>query len=295
MPKSLGQIHTVNYTIGETGGVGLAAGQQYLIDLPGQLTQQLQTMVRAGGYFKVVGIDMSMRNIAGAIPVDGVTCAGDLDYYAPTQGRCNALRMAYKAVRAAMKVQGINVKGNRSYDFRVAFTNPAAVTCINGADFFNAATFDGTNMLTLDSSGALQDEVFQVYNSNLSPTLTGAPAFTTGFGLPGQAGIVATDFVLQEGEYYEASLTHAASATAERIPFSLAYGLDAGVLAVADEMQWRPDPALYLAVLTGQFLLKILSMGGPQPNYRIDLAIHVAGWKSVLGSGKKRHSKKGRR
>ena len=62
MAKELGQIHTVNYELGSTGAVGLAAGQVYLIDLPGQLTTQLQRMVRMNQYFKVVGIDMAVRS-----------------------------------------------------------------------------------------------------------------------------------------------------------------------------------------------------------------------------------------
>lgn len=294
MPKSLGMIHTVNYELGKTGLIGIAAAQSYLIDLPGQLTQQLQRMVRAGSYFKVVGIDMSMRNIAGTLPVDPIVCAGVIQYYAPTVGRCNALRLAYQAVKSGMKLQGINVHGNRQYDFRVPIENPA--NFINGADFFNQATIDGTNVLTLDASapGGTTDQVFGVWNSNLQPKQTAAIAFSSGFGLPGGAGVAATDFVLNEGEFYEASLVHAASDVKEEIPFSLSFGMDTITnTASAVQMEWRPDPALYLAILTGQFSVDIVSMGGPQADYRIDLAVHVSGWKSVLGNnGKKSRSKK---
>lgn len=296
MPKTLGMIHTVNYTLGDTGGVGLAAAQSYLIDLPGQLTGQLQRMVRAGGYFKCVGIDMSMRNIAGTVPIDAVNCAGVLKYYAPTVGRCNALKNAYKAVREGMKLQGINVHGNRHYDFRVPITDPA--TCINGAAFFNQATIDGTNVLTLDTSAAsATDEVFTVYNANIQPSQTAVVAFGTGFGMPGAPG-APTDFVLNEGENYEGSLIHKAETELESIPFTLSYGMDTTTnTAEAVEMEWRPDPALYLAILTGQFVVEIISMGGPQSTYRIDLAVHVSGWKSVLGSNKKgrRHRKRRRK
>ncbi len=56
MAKSLGQIHTANFfrsTIATSGTV-------VNCDLPGALTEQLQNLVRAGNYFKVVGIDMSL-------------------------------------------------------------------------------------------------------------------------------------------------------------------------------------------------------------------------------------------
>ena len=295
MPKSLGMIHTVNYELGDTGLIGIAAAQSYLIDLPGQLTQQLQRMVRAGSYFKVVGIDMSMRNIAGTLPVDPIVCAGVIQYYAPTVGRCNALRAAFKAVKAGMKLQGINVQGNRQYDFRVPMENPP--NFINGADFLNQATIDGSNVLTLDASapGGATDQVFGVWNSNIQPTQTAGVNFSVGFGLPGMPGLANTDYVLNEGEFYEASLVHSASDIKEEIPFSLSFGMDSVTnTATAVTLEWRPDPALYLAILTGQLGIDIISMGGPQADYRIDLAVHVSGWKSVLGSGKKRRSKKGK-
>jgi hypothetical protein len=56
--KSLGQIHTVNnfYPVS-------ASGDLMNIDLPGQLTDQLQRMVRCGNYFKIVGIDMTLDTV----------------------------------------------------------------------------------------------------------------------------------------------------------------------------------------------------------------------------------------
>ena len=83
MAKQLGMIHTVNYQF----GAGLAEGQKYLVDLPGQLTDQLQRMVRQAGYFKVVGIDMTLRNIPGSVLLEPIPIAGRIQYYAPTPGR----------------------------------------------------------------------------------------------------------------------------------------------------------------------------------------------------------------
>lgn len=296
MPKSLGMIHTVNYSLGDTGGAGLTPTSQFGIDLPGQLTNQLQRMVRACQYFKVVGIDLTLNNIAGTIPLDVCNVTGVLQYYAPTRGRCEALKNAYRAVMNAMKIQGIKPRNNRHYDFRVPITDPSAL--INGADFLNAATFDGTNLLTMDvSASAVNDEIMTVYNKTIQPQQASTVVdFATGFGVPGQTGLTPTDFVLQEGEFYEASLVHTAETTLEEIPFSLSYGIDSTTnTAFVHDMEWRPDPALYLAVLTGQFIVKIVGMASPATDMRINAAFHVSGWKSVLGSGKKRRRSKKRR
>ena len=292
MAKSLGQIHTVNY---ELAGPGVPAAGKFLIDLPGQLTSQLQTMVRMGNYFKVVGIDMSLRNIGGTAVLDPQTVSGTINYYAPTRGRCEAYKQAFRAVRKGMELQGINMRGNRHYDFRVPITEPSS--CLNGAEFLNQATIDGTNNLTLDgSAGSVTDEVFTVYNSNIQPEQTATVDFAAGYGLPGAPG-TPTDFVLNEGEYYEGSLTRNASLDYESIPFQLSYGHDSTTnTATAFELEWRPDPALYLAVLTGQFVIEIDSSSSSSSDLMIDLAVHVSGWKSIMGNpGKKRSSKRRRR
>lgn len=289
MPKSLGMIHTVNYELQEPGP-GIVANQKYLIDLPGQLTNQLQRMVRANQYFKVVGIDMTLRVITGGTTLDPAPVAGTIEYYAPTVGRCNAIKEAYKAIRSGMKLMGINVHGNRHYDCR--FPLGLTTQYVNGAEFLNQATIDGTNMLTLDTTAAsVTDEVFTVYNSNIQPDQTATVDFSAGFGLPGSG--TSTDFVLNEGEYYEGSLVHNAELEKESIPFLLSYGIDTTTnTTTAVDMEWRPDPALYLAVLTGQFEVTIKSSPLNLSDYVIDMAIHVSGWKSILGSGKKRRSSK---
>ena len=65
MAKSLGQIHTVSQTF-DNLSYPLTAGNRLLIDLPGQLTAQLQHMVRMMSNFKCVGIDLSYGPIQGA-------------------------------------------------------------------------------------------------------------------------------------------------------------------------------------------------------------------------------------
>ena len=144
MAKSLGQIHTVN-----TGQSGVSTGQSYLVDLPGELSSQLQTMVRQGQYFKVVGIDAIANDLSGGQATPAVI-TGELRYYAPTRGRCEAYKQAYRAVRKGMELQGINVRGNRNYDFRVPAKDLTVSNYVNFASFLNNATIDGTNGLALD-------------------------------------------------------------------------------------------------------------------------------------------------
>ena len=273
----------MNQTFANTGEVAI-------VDLPGILTNQLQHMVRQGQYFKVVGIDMTVADMVG--PAGEVAMAGVLRYYAPTRGRCAAFKNAYKAVREGMKLQGINVRGNRHYDFRV----PMGVTTgyLNGATFLNSATIDGTNALTLDSTAAaVNDQVFRVYNANIQPEQgsTGVD-FATGFGLPGAAGTT-TDYVLNEGKYYEGSMVSSAEVTKEEIPFVISFGTDSAAgTSSTMSLQWRPDPALYLAVLTGQFEIEVTDLNDSVPGTSVNLevAVHVAGWKSIMGSGKRRRS-----
>lgn len=278
MAKSLGQIHTANLT--ETVA---AAGNKVLVDLPGILTNQLQRMVRQGSYFKVVGIDMTCRDLVGVQGEVGVS--GVIEYYAPTEGRCEAYKNAYSAVRRAMKIQGINIRGNQHYDFRVPLSDTSGF--VNGGTFLNQTTFDGTNQLTLDTTaGSVTDQVFTVYNSNIQPEQTAGVDFSTGFGFPGTTGGSATDFVLNEGEYHEGSRVAFAETTKESIPFSISFGSD-GPQGISSTMmfQWRPDPALYLAVLTGQMAIIIddINDSVPGTSVNLELAVHVSGWKSIMG------------
>lgn len=286
MAKSLGQIHTANVAATVSN-----AGDKVLVDLPGILTNKLQTMVRQGQYFKVVGIDMTCQDLVGA--AGEVAVSGVINYYAPTRGRVAGYKNAYRAVRRAMKLQGINIRGNQHYDFRVPLGDTA--TYVNGGTFLNQATHDGTNQLTLDATAAsATDQVFTVYNANIQPSQSAAVNFSEGFGFPGSTA-AAQDYVLNEGEYHEGSRVPHAEVIKESIPFSISFGTDtvAGTSSVMT-MQWRPDPALYLAVLTGQFEIFIDDINDSIPGnfVTIEIAVHVAGWKSIMGSEKKRRSRR---
>lgn len=279
MAKQLGQIHTCNFLAGPA-----VQGNVHLIDLPSILSDQLQTMVRQGQYFKVVGIDMDVTDGGGALAAGSIS--GELRYYAPTRGRCEAYKNAYRAVRKGMELQGINIRGNRNYDFRV----PAGpfTRYINSAAFLNAATIDGTTELCLFGAADASDDIYGQYNANIQPSQTATVNFNEGFGLPGAAGTT-TDFVLNEGEIFDPSLTRQAAGGFESIPFQIAFDAE----KTAFEMEWRPDPALYLAVLHGMFELHLNQVddsGGVGLN--VNVAIHVAGWKSIMGNPGKKKSKK---
>ncbi len=288
MPKSLGQIHTVNQT--KAVPVASGAGTKYLVDLAGELSSQLQTMVRQGNYFKVVGIDMTIddQNVA----TSGGSISGELRYYAPTRGRCQAYKNAFRAVKHGMQLQGVNVRGNRNYDFRVPIDKIGDY--VDGADFLNQATIDGSNGLSLTGASSSTDDIFLTYNTNIQPRQTASVAFSAGFGLPGSPG-TPTDFVLNEGEIFDGSLQRQAQTELESIPFQLQYTptAAAGDTSAMWVFQWRPDPALFLAVMCGLFEVYIEEVDGDNDPgiLNINMAIHVSGWKSIMGNPDKKRRK----
>ena len=174
--KELGMIHSVNFSSTLTD----ALTETRILDVSGQLTQQLQRMVRQGNMFKVVGIDIGLQSLIAGTAVSG-SVAGVLRYYAPTRGRCAAYRAGFKAMAEAMKVQGITMRDNAFYDFRV----PLRQDSLYANTFDNSATFDGVNQLALNA--AAPQGLFQVHNSNVQPNQTSA-TFSEGFGVFGNAG-----------------------------------------------------------------------------------------------------------
>jgi hypothetical protein len=287
MAKSLGLIHNVNFR----AGAFTAINQRYVCDLPSELTAQLQRMVRAGTYLKVVGIDMNL-DPSGVTPGDSASVSGRIRYFTPTQGRCEAFRGAFKSAANLMKSQGISMRDNKMYDFRprINSTNPLA-----GNDFQNQATLDGTDGLCLVHNTVPGASVFGVHNAGIQPVSSTASAdvYSSGFNtvLQGSGG---TDFVMNDvlpftGNPLEASTEY------EEIPFEMAYNPGtANAGATATGFSFRPDPALYIAVLTGQFEIVVdeLSLSSGVPNVVFDCSFQVAGWKSIMGDPKKKRSKK---
>ena len=277
MAKELGQIHTVNYTqdITNTGAVQNAV----LVDLPGQLTQQLSTMVRAGTYHKLVGIDIGLDTVGTQ---GGGQISGYIRYYAPTKGRCAAFRGAFKAMKEQMKNQGVDTRTNPLYDFRAPINSNVH---LSGA-FPNQATLDGSTGLALYRPAAPGASIFEVHNRNVQPTFTGAPGdmFQPGFDtlLQSSAG---TDFVLNDAVPFTGS-RDTADTDYETIPFMLSWTPDSTDIATI--FQWRPDPALFLAVLCGQLSVVVeeVNLDGSPPATALTMrmAFMVSGWKSIMGT-----------
>ncbi len=277
MAKELGMIHSVNYTRTLTNSS--SSGDYTLLDLPGQLSEQLQRLIRQGQYFKIAGIDMGLQPV-GATTSASVT--GLLRYYAPTKGRCAAYRQAFKAMAEAMKVQGISMRDNKFYDFKCTTRDSSLLT----NDLDNCATFDGVTELALN--GAAPNGVFQVYNDSVQPVQNTA-TFSDGFGVFGSAG---NNFVVNEGQQgYLGTDGEIADTEFEEIPFNITWDNND---VTAMNFQWRPDPALYVAVMCGMFEVYFddVTVTG-STDISLEINVMVAGWKSIMGNpDKKRRSRR---
>ncbi len=280
MAKSLGQIHTVNFAIDRID----SDSQQGYLDLSAELSAQLQHHVRQGNYFKVVGIDMNVRDTGSGD--NGGQISGFLQYYAPTRGRCAAYRSAFTAMRNVMKLQGISMSKDSNYDFRVSFddADQADLLDINGyTTLRNRASLDGTNQLCLAGSTQPEADVFGVHNASLAPLSQGTPSFQSGFNVMGVQN-TPTDFVFGEADLGYTGNDLFANATPEEIPFQLSY--TPGSTDISVSLQWRPDPALYMAMAFGQirFVIDELDLDGQATGLDVDIAVHIAGWKSIMGN-----------
>ena len=185
--KELGMLHTVNFSQDLDDGFS----GHYNHDIAGQLTEQLQRMVRQGQYFKVTGIDIGLQPQQPDQPASG-TVTGKLRYYAPTRGRCEAYRDAFKTMAEAMKGQGISMRDNIFYDFRVPLRDTSNYD--NPVPFANGATFNGVDELAMNKLAP--NGVFQVHNESVQPIQTSA-TFSDGFGVYGSAG---NEWVLNQNQ-----------------------------------------------------------------------------------------------
>lgn len=287
MAKSLGQIHNVNVKAGPF----TAVNQNYNIDLPGELTEQLQRMVRCGTYHKLVGIDMTAEFIG--VGSQAATVTGTIRYFTPTKGRCEAFRSAFRSMAEVMKTQGISMRENEMYDFRVPLNNITALS----DPFPNRATLDGTNGLALRHDTVPGASIFGVHNEGVQPTSTTASGsvFTSGFDtiLQGSGG---TDFVLNDALPFTGNPDNA-SDQYEEIPFTLSYVPTTGgpsyYTGQVDMFSYRPDPALFLAIMCGQLQINIdtLDLPAGTASVVLDTSVQVAGWKSIMGNPDRRARK----
>lgn len=294
MAKSLGLIHTVKFNY-EVLASATGTNNAHLCDVSGKLTQQFNRQIRQMQNYKMVGIDLvaQLPEDLPGIDADRVVCKGRIRYMQPTKGRCDAMRTAYYQLREEMKSRGIDPKDNKGYDFRVlprAASNYPSNAVFDTVALTNNSTLDGVTALAMTDNASPSFEVFESHNANVRPQIT---AGTANFaeGLRTQIGTIVTptDFVLNDGEISEGNPNYADTAF-EEIPFELAYDSTARRVT---QWNWRPDPALYVSVLTGQVeivLDEITAAGnavGDFPGIEIDCSIHIAGWKSIVYTPKR--------
>lgn len=276
MAKELGMIHTVSdqHTVS-------AQGQRFLTDLSGELSRQLQRRIRQGQYYKTVGWDLNLRPHPTTPGVGGIV-SGRIKYYLPTKGRCQAYRNAFNTMMSIFKDQGINIRQDERYDFRVPLDNTAVY--VNGAQFVNVSSINGTSQLNM-SDGTNQD-IFTVYNQSVIPNNASTGINSTGFGAYGST----SDYILNDGVTQFGNPDYA-STEFEILNFTVSYD---GVNKIGETLQLRADPALYIAILSGQFEIFIddVSFEAGATSLTLDVNTHVAGWKSIIQPPRSRSKKK---
>ena len=283
MPKSLGQIHTVNDIMSPI----TVAPQLYNIDLAGSLTEQLQRMVRAGTFHKLVGMDITVRPTNTTIG-DGVQLSGRIRYFVPTRGRCEAFRGAFRSMAEIMKTQGISMGANQMYDFKAPLNEFSAINT-----FANQATLDGSTGLTLTNQATPGAGIFEVHNQSVTPfNTTRSDVFSSGFDTVLQASS-GTDFVLNDAIPFTGN-PMVAHDSYEEIPFNVAFEPATATSGASTvDFQFRPDPALYVAVMCGQLQVVIddINFTGPSGaagSCQLNIATQVSGWKSIMGNPDKK-------
>jgi len=215
MPKSLGQIHTANFVVTSI----TQSGDAYLCDLSKELTQQLGHMIRNSNSMKLVGLDMTVSEFGGT---GSASLSGFIRYCAPSTGRIQAYKNAYKAVKGAMKLNGVNVAQNKLYDFRLPLLDRK--NYLNGDEFVNQAAIggdDGQGEIALGSEGldGSNFSAFEVYNLDRQPvsTVNTTPTFSAGYNIISPSGEI-SDFVSNEGFYWD-GMKNVADSDMEFIPF----------------------------------------------------------------------------
>lgn len=305
MAKSLGQIHTTKFNYERTTNGNLAIGEAnaFLCDNSAKLSTQFNRNIRMMCSYKWVGADLVVQlpeDVAsvGGSNSDRVIVKGRMRYFAPTKGRCQALRDAYKQLRTQAKIQGVDLSKNRQFDFRVLprplvnypanVDDGSAPPSANDEDILNTTTLNGSNELCM-VEGAPEVSVFDQYNTGVRPNET-TVTFNSGLQTQAQAGVAQTDFVLNEG-LIQGGNPNLADVQFEEIPFELAFDSTARRVYT---LQWRPDPALYVSVLGG-FVEIVLdeavaagATGTPTAinGIEMDIAMHWAGWKSIVNPPK---------
>ena len=289
-------IHTLNYTVKDIQNEN---NDGALLDLSGLSSAQLQHQVRQGNYFKMVGLDITVSDFDASVEGGG-QLSGRIEYWSPTRGRCAAYRGSFQSMREAFKRQGISMKDNPAYDFRPMWSdyrNLLTVETESMADYtvlIDHATLDGSKPLVLIDGEADGYEIFTTHNKSVTPTVGGTIPphnFQTGFATGLNDG---NDFVFNEGNRGYRANPEFANLQCEAIPFQVSYSPGSSDIAV--QFNWRPDPALFLACAFGQLRVVIDEMDKDDSAaaLKLDIAVHIAGWKSIMGSPDAKKNKRRR-
>ena len=300
MPKSLGQIHTTAFNY-EVPSTETGTSKAFLCDGSAALSTQFNRNIRMMSIYKLVGADLVVQMPDGAAPVgsnsDRMIVKGRMRYFQPTKGRCQALRDAYQQFRTMAKAQGVNPAQNKLFDFRIV-PRPNANYTVNALvvdnNIKNNSSLDGSTELCM-TGGATGVSVFDSYNVGVNPVDTLVTSADFASGLDTWQSGTQTDFVINEGSIQSGN-PNVADVLMEEIPFELAYDSTARRVHT---LNWRPDPALYLGILGGfvEIVLDEITADGSSTvieGVEIDIALHWAGWKSIVSSPRKnrRSSKK---
>lgn len=296
MPKSLGQIHTCDFNYEQATSL---VGTPFLCDSSAKLSTQFNRNIRMLQTYKWVGADLVVQlpeDIGTGTQSDRVIIKGRMRYFAPTKGRCDALRDAFSQFKENARYQAVSPMKNKLFDFRVLprakseYLNAVAQpsTFFKTSDLlYNLTTMDGTNELAMIAGNNPGNEVFTSYNENVRPQETNVTDTDFSSGLTTQLGtlVTQTDFVLDEG-LIQAGNPNIADVKMEEIPFTLSYD---GTARRTMSLQWRPDPALFVSVLGG-FVEIIIDEAtadgaaggvGALDGFEVDCSLHWAGWKSI--------------
>lgn len=304
MAKSLGQIHTTQFNY-EGDFADITDNQAFLCDNSAKLSTRFNRNIRMMQSYKWVGADLVVQlpediNVGGDESTE-VSVKGRMRFFSPTKGRCNALRTAYQQFRETARQQGVNPMNNKLFDFRVLprqSSNYPKNSALSGTgnELFQLTTLDGVNELSMIDGAASVTEVFTMYNVGVSPEDTAVSSADFASGLRTQLGtlVTQTDFVLNEGDIQSGNPL-IADVEMEEIPFVLTFN---GVDKRTYSLQWRPDPALYVSVLGGFVEIvmdEIKASGAGVPlsinGFEMDIAMHWAGWKSIVRPPKSRSRK----
>lgn len=302
MPKSLGQIHTTKFNY-EAASTSLGESNAFLCDNSAKLSNQFNRNIRMMQSYKWVGADLVVQLPENVNPLGtestSVQVKGRMRYFAPTKGRCQALRDAFNQFRTMAKGQGVNPGKNRLFDFRVIPRSELQysinASALNPDEILrNLTTLDGSNPLVM-VEGSSGTSVFETYNESVRPRSSAVVPGSYSSGLDTWQSGTQTDFVLNEG-LIQSGNPNEADLEFEEIPFVLTYD---SVDPRSMSLQWRPDPALYVSVLGGfvEIVLDEITATGASggiavDGVEVDIAMHWAGWKSIVQAPKSRTRRK---